>query len=159
MLEALIEGQSTPEQVAQLALRKLRTKIPEIVKAIEGHVLGDPHRFQLKQGISHLRFLEQQVQELDQEIQRRLEACREPYELMKTIPGLGNDSAATILAEIGTDMKQFPSAAHLSSWAGVCPGNNESAGKQRSGRTRKGNSWLRAALTQSAWAATRTKKA
>ena len=159
MLEALIEGRSSPEEVADLARRKLRSKIPAIIKAIEGHELRDHHRFQLKQGLNHLQFLEQQVQELDEEIQRRLEVYREPYELLKTIPGLGRDSAAVVIAEIGIDMTQFPSASHLSSWAGVCPGNNESAGKHRSGRTRKGNSWLRATLTQSAWAATRTKKA
>jgi transposase len=159
MLEALLEGQATSAEIAELARRRLRSKIPAIIKSIEGHSLRDHHRFQLKQGLAHLQFLEKQVDEIDEEIQRRLLDYREAYELLKAIPGLGKDSAAAILAEIGVEMSQFPSAAHLCSWAGVCPGNNESAGRHRSGHTRKGNSWLRSVLTQSAWAATRTKKA
>jgi len=94
---------------------------------------------------------------IDEEIQRKMVPFRKESRLIQTIPGISEVNASAILAEIGVYMSQFPDAAHISSWAGVCPGNNESAGKKKSGRTQKGNSFLKGALTESAWAASKTK--
>jgi transposase len=153
MLEALLETEKTPQQIAQFAQGRLKPKIPQIVSSLEGHRLTDHHRFLLRQSLQHMGFLEQMIRVLDAEILKKVEPYQHQFELMQTIPGIRQDAAASILAEIGPDMKQFPTAAHLASWAGICPGNNESAGKRRSGRTRKGNRWLRAVLSQTAWAA------
>jgi len=135
----------------------LKRKIPEIIASLEGHRFGDHHRFLLRQSLAHMDFLESQICDLDAEILRKLQPYQQQFELLQTIPGIKADAAASILAEIGSDMSQFPTAAHLASWAGVCPGNNESAGKQRNGKARKGNAWLRGTLSQSAWAAANTK--
>lgn len=156
MLQALIAGEENPVQIADLAQRQLRGKIPELERALEGR-LTEHHRFLL-------RLLWQQLQDQEAllaELDRRVEACTRPFALqrkrLREIPGIQSRVAEVLLAEIGPDMKPFPSAAHLSSWAGMCPGNDESAGKRRSGRTSPGNRWLRQALVQAAWAASRTK--
>ena len=156
MLQALIAGEQDPEKLADLARRQLRNKIPELRRALEGKVT-DHHRFLVGQLLAHVEHLEGQIEALS----RRIEEVSRPFasanKAVSSLPGFEQRSAQNVLAEIGADMKPFPTAAHLASWAGVCPGNNESAGKRKSGRTTHGNRWLRTALVQSAWAATRKK--
>src|SRR2546426_4928973 len=155
MLEAIVEGEQDPTRLAEMARHRLRKKIPELCVALEGRI-RDHHRFLLKQLLDHLKFLESKISE----VERRVEKCMGPFEkavtLWITIPGVDVVTAWSLVAETGADMAQFPSAQHLASWAGLCPGNNESAGKRKSGKTRKGNRWLRAALTEAALAAIRT---
>jgi transposase len=153
MLEALLENEKTPEQIAQFAQGRLKPKVPQIIGSLEDHRLTDHHRFMVRQSLQHMEFVEKLISEIDVEILNKLKPYQEQFELLQTIPGIRKDSAASILAEIGPDMKQFPTAGHLSSWAGICPGNYASAGKRKSGRIRKGNRWLRGTLSQSAWAA------
>lgn len=156
MLRALIAGEQDPEKLADLARRQLRNKIPELRRALEGKVT-DHHRFLVGQLLAHVEHLEGQIEALS----RRIEEVSRPFasanKAVSSLPGFEQRSAQNVLAEIGADMEPFPTAAHLASWAGVCPGNNESAGKRKSGRTTHGNRWLRTALVQSAWAATRKK--
>jgi len=159
MLEALLEGKAEPAEMAQLAKRGAKKKIPEIIQALEGHRMGSHHRQMIRYSLQHMKFLEDQIAEMDQAIAAKIhqaglgEACQ----LLQTVPGVQDRSAANILAETGADMTQFPSAKHLSSWAGVCPGNHRSAGKNKSSHTTGGNPWLRSALTECAWAAAATK--
>lgn len=156
MLQALIEGQASPEQMAELAKGRLREKRDELVKALEGRVKPH-HRFVLTELLCQIDSLEETVARFDQEI---TDYCR-PFEaavvLLDTIPGVARATAEAIVAEIGTDMSRFPSADHLASWAGVSPGNHQSAGKRGSGKTSQGNKALGAALNQAAHAASRTK--
>jgi len=156
MLRALIAGEQDPEKLADLARRQLRSKLPELRRALEGKVT-EHHRFLLGQLLAQVEHLEAQIEALS----RRIEAVSGPFApalaKLTTLPGFESRAAQNVVAEIGPDMQPFPTAAHLASWAGVCPGNNESAGKRKSGRTTHGNRWLRAALVQSAWAATRKK--
>ncbi len=156
MLEAMINGESNPAQLAELAKTSLRRKIPQLRLALEG-CLNDHHRFWLRQMMDHLEFLEGKIFVLEEEMYRRSQPYDEAITLWITIPGIRRLLATTLVAEIGVNMDQFPSAAHLASWAGLCPGNNESGGKRKSGRTRKGNAWLRRALCEAAWAASHTK--
>jgi len=159
MVEALMKGEATAEQIAQLAQRRARKKIPEIQKSIEGHRLNQTHRDLMQQCMTHLAFLEEQIEEIDQQIQNKIRSygLSEAYELLQTVPGMQAEAAATVLAEVGADVQAFPSAAKLSSWAGVCPGNNESAGKRKSSHTTKGNPYLREVLLECAWASSRKK--
>lgn len=157
MLEALLEGTGSPESIANFARGRLKRKVPDIIASLQGHQMNDHHRFLIRQALRHMEFLEKEVEELDAEILQKLEPCAEHFQRLQTIPGIKKDAAASILAEIGVDMTAFPSAGRLASWAGVCPGNNESAGKHKSGRTRKGNVWLRSTLMESAWAASNKK--
>ena len=157
MLEALLAKQSTPEQIAELARGSLRKKVPAIVTALQEHRMTDHHRFLIRQSLDHMAFLEGQVALLDEEILRQLKPFEQQFQNLQTIPGIKATAAASILAEVGVDMKQFPTAHHLASWAGICPGNNETAGKQKSTHVRKGDPWLRGILTESAWAASRKK--
>jgi transposase len=156
MLRALIAGEQDPEKLADLARRQLRNKIPELRRALEGKVT-DHHRFLVGQLLAQVEHLEGQIEALS----RRIEEVSRPFasanKALSSLPGFEQRSAQNVVAEIGADMEPFPTAAHLASWAGVCPGNNESAGKRKSGRTTQGNRWLRTALVQSAWAATRKK--
>ncbi len=156
MIKAIIEGESSPEEIAELARKRLRSKIPELIKALRGHVT-DHHRFMMTESFEHLNYLAERIQEIEQRIEEKLEPHKAVYELLMTIPGVNKHCAASIIAEIGVDMSVFPSAKHLASWAGVCPGNNESAGKRMSGKTRKGDAWLSVTLTEAAWAASKTK--
>jgi transposase len=157
MLEALIAGQDDPETLADLAQRKLRAKIPQLRLALHGRVT-DHHRFLLRLLLDELTHLEQLIGRLSQRIAEVLPApFVEAVERLATIPGIKQQAAENILAEIGTNMDQFGDAARLASWTGMCPGNNESAGKRKSGKTTKGNRWLRATLVQCAWAASHTK--
>jgi transposase len=121
--------------------------------------MSDHHRRMIRYSLEHLAFLERQLLQLDDEILHHIEASglAPALELIKTVPGLQQDSAMSVLAEVGPDMSTFPSAAHLSSWAGLCPGNRRSAGKDQGGRTTRGNRWLRATLMQCAWAASMKK--
>jgi transposase len=159
MLDALLEGQAQPAEIAQFAKAGAKKKIPEIIRALEGHQMSDHHRRMIRYSLQHMMFLEAQIAEMDHDIatQIREAGLEEPWQLMQTVPGIQDRSAASILAETGADMQQFPSAKHLSSWAGVCPGNNRSAGKNQSSHTTGGNPWLRGALTECAWAAAATK--
>jgi len=157
MLEAIIGGQTDPEQLADLARTTLRRKIPQLRLALDGR-LNDHHRFWLRHMMDHLEFLEGKIFVLEQEMERRCRPYQEAIALWITIPGIRRLLATTLVAEIGVNMDQFPDAAHLASWAGLCPGNNESGGKRKSGKTRKGNAWLRRALCEAAWAASHTKK-
>src|SRR6266566_6640383 len=160
MLEALLENKLSPEQVADLARGSLRRKIPQIVEALEGHRMSEHHRLLIRQAFKHMQFIEEMIEELDKQIQEKLAAYQKQVELACSVPGIRSDAAAGILAEIGMDMGEngpFPSCHHLASWAGVCPGNNSSAGKRKSGKIRKGNRWLKATLRQTAWAGANTK--
>jgi len=153
MLEALLEGKAQPAEIAQFAQRRAQRKIPQIVAALEGHRMSDHHRQMIRYSLEHLRFLEEHISELDQQIVAKIEALgyKPQWQLLQTVPGMKENSAASILAEIGPDMSQFESEKKLSSWAGVCPGNNRSAGKNKGSKTTKGNRWLRGALTECAW--------
>jgi transposase len=156
MLRSLIAGEQAPEKLADLARRQLRSKIPELRRALEGKVT-EHHRFLLGQLLAQVEHLEGQIDTLS----RRIEEVSRPFaparEALASLAGFEQRAAENVLAEIGADMSAFPSEHHLSSWAGVCPGSNESAGKRKSGKTTKGNRWLRSALVQAAWAATRKK--
>ncbi|MEK4064348.1 MULTISPECIES: IS110 family transposase [Paenibacillus] len=150
MLYAIAEGIDDPEQLANMALRTLKRKKDELELALQGYV--SPHqRLMIKTILTHIDFLTQQIDMLDQEVARRVNPYQEDIERLDSIPGISTRMAEQILAEIGTDIKkQFPSAAHMCSWAGLVPGHNESAGKRKSAKTKKGNKYLRSALTEAA---------
>src|ERR671918_2280379 len=156
MLRAMAAGETNADVLADLAKGKLRDKIPFLKEALRGQI-GPHQRFMLS---SHLRVLDAitlELEELDREVATRMGPDEEAIERLDSIPGVGRRSAEEILAETGTDMSRFPSAAHLASWAKVSPGNNESAGKRQSGRTGNGNPWIKSALTEAAQAAAKTK--
>ena len=155
MLDALLQGKASPGEIAQLAQRQAKRRIPELTAALEGHRMSDHHRRMIQSSLKHLVFLEQELFDLDEQILQHvaLTGLQPAVQLLQTLPGVQQASAVSIVAEIGPDMSPFPSAAHLSSWAGLCPGNRRSAGKDKGGRTTRGNRWLRATLTQCAWAA------
>lgn len=157
MLWALIQGKQTPQQMAELARSAMRPKIPQLVLALEGK-LREHHRFLLGQHLRQVEFLEGQIAEFDARIEELMRPFDEALRRLDAIPGINARAAQTIVAEIGIDMSRFPTPHHLASWAGLCPGNNESAGKRRSGKTNFGNRHLKAMLVQVAWAAARTKK-
>jgi transposase len=157
MIHHLIQADLSTKQMAQLARGALRSKIEDLEKALEGY-LADHHRLILRLSLQMIASYDEAIQKLDAEIDRRMEAFREESEMLQTIPGVKKKSAERIVAEIGVDMSRFPSDAHLSSWAGLSPGNNESAGKRRSGKVTPGNKWLKSTLVEAAWAASRTKK-
>ncbi len=156
MLKALVEGTRDPEVLAELAKGRLRAKIPALKEALTGR-FGAHHALIVGTILSKLEFLEEVIAHLSAEIEEVIAPFGPQVELLETIPGVDRRSAESIIAEIGVDMAQFGSSARLASWAGMCPGNNESAGKHRSGKTRKGSKWLRTALTESAKAAARSK--
>jgi transposase len=157
MLEALIDGSSDTSAMAQLARGKLRAKIPQLEQALRG-CSGAHQRFLVAQQLAHIDFLDETIEQLSAEIAERMRPFgEEAIERLETIPGVGRRTAEAILAEIGPDMSRFPTHRHLASWAGMCPGNDESGGKRRSGKTTKGNPWLRAALVEAAHAAGRTR--
>jgi len=156
MIEAIIEGVEDPEVLSKLARGRMKKKKEDLVRALQG-LVGPHQKLLLSAQLQHIDFLDQQISQLDQEIERRMRPFEEELELLDTITGVGRRSAESILAEIGTDMDRFPTDAHISSWAGIAPGNNESAGKRKSGRATKGNKHLRATLVEAARAAARTK--
>jgi len=157
ILEAFVAGETNPGVLAELAKGRLRNKIPELRLALEGRITKH-HRFMLAHILDHIRFLEMEIADLEHEIEERMLPFEEEVSLLVTIPGVDRRVAHALLAEIGVDMKQFPTSQQLASWAGICPGNNESAGKHKSGTIRKGNLWARRVLTQAAWAASHTKE-
>jgi transposase len=156
MLEALIAGETDPAVLADLAQARLRRKQAQLVQALRGRVKPH-HRLLLRELLDHIAYLERAIERLSAMIEEQTRPFAAALDLLCSIAGVGQRAAEVILAEIGPDMSRFPSARHRCSWAAVCPGNDESAGKRRSGRMRKGNRWLRTALLQSAWAAVRTK--
>jgi transposase len=156
MLSALVAGETDPEVLADLAKGQLRDKIPALREALWG-LVQQHQRFMLQSQLRHLDFLEEEIARLDEEVEARMRPFEEAVERLDQIPGIGQRTAQEVLAEIGTDMTPFPTAAHLASWAKLCPGNNQSAGKRKNGRTGKGNPWLKSALTEAAKSASRTK--
>jgi len=157
MLEAIIGGETDPEKLADLALGQLQEKRAQLLEALNGRV-RDHHRIMLRLELAQWNFLNRLVAELDIDIEKALVPFGEALRVVKSIPGFSDVSAAAVVAEIGARMEQFGHAARLASWAGLCPGNNESAGKRLSGKTRSGNIWLKRILCQTAWAASRTRK-
>jgi transposase len=156
MLAALAGGETNAAAMARLAQGRLRDKLPALERALAG-CIGAHQRFLLARQLAHIDFLDASIAEVSAEIAARLSPSEAALERLATIPGVGRRTAELLAAEIGTDMRRFPSAAHLASWAGMCPGNDESAGKRRSGKTRKGSPWLRSALIEAARAAGRSK--
>jgi transposase len=156
MLEAMIQGEQDSRRLAEMAQGKLRNKIPELQEALQGRV-SRHHRFLLRELLDHLYFVESKMQRIEQEVAERLGPFPSEVARLCTIPGVDRVTAWGLLAEIGLSMKQFPDAQHLASWAGLCPGSHESAGKRKSGKIRKGSLWLRRCLCQGAWAVS-TKK-
>lgn len=157
MIGALLEKDTlSADEIAEMAKGKLKRKVNQLVKALNGNVT-DHHRFLLKQHLAHIDCLVERIREIDEEIQRKLRPHEREFKSIQSVTGIKEISAASVIAEIGVDMSRFPDEAHLSSWAAMCPGNNESAGKKKSGKTRRGNNYLKATLTEVAWAASRTK--
>jgi transposase len=156
MLHALIGGEQDADILAELARGRLRAKLPDLRLALEGRVQPH-HRFLLTRILAHIDYLEQSLGQVEQEIEAHLHPFEEAMALLRSITGIQETTAAGILAEIGTDMARFPSDKHLASWAGVCPGNQQSAGKRLGGRTTQGNSYLKALLGEVAWAISRTR--
>jgi transposase len=152
LLEALIAGETDPVQLADLARKRLREKIPALQLALQGRVT-EHHRFRLRMHLDPVTHLEELIGRRSARIEEALAPFAPAAERLQTIPGISQRVAETVVAEIGPHMEQFPSAGHLASWAGRCSGNNASAGKRRSGRTTKGNRWLKRILVQAAWAA------
>jgi transposase len=157
MIAALIAGEAEPDRLADLAKRRMRARIPELKRALKGRVT-EHHRFMLRALMDHVRHLDAMIEQFDHRIEEVIGPLLQAVERLATIPGVNHHAAAVIVAEVGADMTKFPTAGHLSSWAGVCSGNHQSAGKRQSGRTTRGNRWLRQALVQVAWAASHTKK-
>lgn len=156
MLSALIEGELTPEAMAEFARGRMRPKRDQLMQALTGHLQAH-HRFLLAEHLRHLSELQDSIVRMSAEIAERLQPYEELLQRLETIPGIKRRLAEIILAEIGPDMSRFPSAQHLASWAGMCPGNHESGGKRLSGKTRKGSQWLRTALVEAAHAASHCK--
>ena len=156
MLEAIVKGEQDSQRLAEMAQGKLRNKIPELERALEGRV-SSHHRFLLRELLDHFYFVESKMRRIEQEVEERLGPFQSEVTRLCTIPGVDRVTAWGLLAEIGLNMNQFSDAQHLASWAGLCPGSHESAGKRKSGKIRKGSLWLRRCLCQAAWAVS-TKK-
>jgi transposase len=155
IIDGLIRGES-PVKLMQYVRGRLKVKIPELLESLEGTV-SERHIFLLRQIREHICYLEQDLMELDQYIIAAMSPYQQQWEILQTIPGIDQIGAASLLVEIGVDMKRFGSMGRLASWAGMCPGNNESAGKKKSSRTRKGNRAIRQILCEISNAARRTK--
>jgi transposase len=156
MLQGLIAGTHDPEVLAELARGRLRKKIPALRKALAGW-FSPTHRLLVGELLAHIEYLDESIERLSDDVAKIIAPFAQAIDLLDTIPGVNRRTAEVLLAEIGADMSRFPSSRNLASWAGLCPGNNESAGKRFSGKTRKGSKWLRATLVESAQAAARTK--
>ena len=155
MIEALIDGERRGTILAELARGRMRAKIPDLAMALEGR-FADHHALMCRLHLDHIDHLEAMTARLDAQIEAMMTPFRAARDLLTTIPGIGPTAAAAVISEIGADVREFfPDAAHLASWAGICPGNHESAGKRRSGRRRHGNTHLQPVLVESAWSAVR----
>jgi len=157
MLGALVAGTTDPDVLAELARGTLRRKLPALREALTGQFRAH-HALLIGQMLRHIEYLDEAIETLSTEIERVTAPFADRVVLLDTIPGVDRRTAELLLAEIGTDMTRFPTAAHLASWAGLCPGNNESAGKRGPGTTRKGSRWLRVGLVESANSAVRSKR-
>jgi transposase len=156
MLDALVSGTTDPNVLAEMARGVLRKKLPALREALEGRFDAE-HALVVGQILAHIDFLDESIERLSGAIEEQIAPLAAAVDLLCTIPGVERRAAEVLIAETGGDMTAFPTAAHLASWAGVCPGNNESAGKRRSGRTRQGSKWLRGTLIEAARAAARTR--
>lgn len=157
LLEKLMDGEVlNEEQVRSLVKTRLKKKVPQLVDALNGKVRSH-HRDMIRMHMNTIKFLEEQVNQLEESIHELLKPYEEEVKLLNSIPGIKTDAAACIIAEIGTDMDLFQTEAHLASWAGICPGNNESAGVKKKSKSRKGNKHLKSMLCQSVWAINRKK--
>ena len=154
MLEALVAGTTDPEVLADLAKTRLRRKLPELRKALDAR-FREHHGFLISQILAHVDYLEEVIDAVSQRIDEALVPFAPAVKVLVSIPGIERRTAEVVIAEIGTDMSRFPTSRHLASWAGLSPGNNESAGKRKHGRTTKGSPWLRTALVEAALGATR----
>ena len=158
VLHALAEGRLSIEQMVQLVDRRMEAKKPQLREALVGRV-GDHQRFMLHQLLTQVQHLDEQIACFDRRIEEVMSPLeREMVRKLDEVPGFDQRTGENVIAEIGTQMSRFPSAAHLASWAGLCPGNRQSGGKRRSGKIRKANKWLKATLTQAAWGASRTRR-
>ncbi|HYN58035.1 MAG TPA: IS110 family transposase [Rubrivivax sp.] len=156
VLQAIIDGQTDPERLAACVITRVKATRGELLEALRGHISAH-HRFMLKLHLGHIDALDKAVANLEKEVGLGLEPFRQAAKLLSTMPGLSDVSAHVIVAEIGIDMSRFPTPGHLLSWACLCPRNDESAGKRRSTRVRKGGKWLKTTLVQAAWAAIKVK--
>jgi transposase len=156
MLQALVAGETDATVLADLALGQLQKKHAELERALAGR-FGPHQRYLVATMLAHIDYLDARLAELSAVIEEQMRPFQSTIDRLDTIPGIGRRIAEILVAELGTDLRRFPTAGHLASWAGVCPGNYESAGKQRTGRTRKGNPWLRWALIEAAQAGGRTR--
>lgn len=156
MLEAMVRGTDDPKALAAMAKGSLKKKHAALEEALEG-LMSSHQRVMLDSYLRQLDFFDQEIASMDAEVDSRLAPFEEVVDRVDAIPGVGRRIAQEVLAEIGLDMSRFPTSAHLASWAKICPGNNESAGKRKSGHTGHGNSWLKSALVEAAWAASHTK--
>jgi transposase len=158
MMEALLKGNANPAEIAAFAKQKAKKKIPEIIAALQEHTMNDHHRLMIRFSVDHLRFLEDQIIAMDEAIRVAIAEAGylKQWELLRSLPAV-DENAATILAEMGPDPGQFETVKKLGSWSALCPGNNRSAGRNKSTHTKSGNPWLRSALTESAWAISRMK--
>jgi len=156
MLESLAAGQSDPLELAELAHRRMRGKIPQLREALRGSVT-EHHRFMLREMLDAVDEVNGRIERVETRIEEQTRNFHEAVARIETIPGVGHVTAQSLVAEVGVEMGRFPTAGHLASWAGLCPGNHESAGKRLGGKTNPGNRWLRRSLVQAAWAAARAK--
>jgi transposase len=157
ILEAVAAGESEAAVLAGLARGRLREKRTELERALAGQVKPH-HRLLIAEHLEHIGYLNEAIARVNREIEERLRPFEDTLARLQTVPGVGLRTAEVLMAEVGTDMSRFPSHRHLASWAGLCPGSNESAGKRKSGKTRKGSPWLRSALVEAAWAASHSKR-
>jgi transposase len=156
MLRALLAGERDPKVLAEMARGRLRNKLPELREALQGRFSAH-HALLVRLALDHVEQLERSITELDVAVDRVIAPFAQARDRLDTITGVGKRAAETIIAEIGVDMGVFPTAGHLASWAGRCPGNNVTGGKRRSGKPTKGNRWLGEVLTECAWAAARSR--
>ncbi len=156
ILQALVAGETDPALLADLARGRLRTKRDQLAQAVVGRFAAH-HAFMIAEQLSHLDYLDEAMERVSSEIEQRLEEEWEAVELLDSVPGISQRAAQIVVAELGVDLRRFPSAKHLASWAGMCPGNKASGGKRLSGKTRKGNVWLRQVLIEIAHVASKTK--